>query len=132
MAVMQKMNIATGESNEISLLDANGGVLRELIEREFEMVMKNIMDVNTDTKSKRSITVKFTFAPSSDRSYMATSVGVTSKLAAVSPVEFGLTIGGTDSNPVVMETTTEIPGQTSFDGEETEEPKVINFKAATM
>lgn len=34
MAVMQKMNIATGESNEISLLDANGGVLRELIERE--------------------------------------------------------------------------------------------------
>ena len=32
MAVMQKMNIATGESNEISLLDANGGVLRELIE----------------------------------------------------------------------------------------------------
>lgn len=94
--------------------------------------MKNIMDVNTDTKTKRSITVKFTFAPSSDRSYMATSVGVTSKLAAVSPVEFGLTIGGTDSKPVVMETTTEIPGQTSFDGEETEEPKVINFKAATM
>lgn len=38
MAVMQKMNIATGESNEISLLDANGGVLRELIEREFELV----------------------------------------------------------------------------------------------
>ena len=75
MAVMQKMNIATGESNEISLLDANGGVLRELIEREFELVMKNIMDVNTDTKAKRSITVKFTFAPSSDRSYMATSVG---------------------------------------------------------
>ena len=36
MATVTKTNIATGESNQISILEANGGVARELVEREFE------------------------------------------------------------------------------------------------
>lgn len=35
MSVMINSNLQTGESNNISLLDTNGGVVKELIEREF-------------------------------------------------------------------------------------------------
>lgn len=132
MAVMQKMNLSTGEANEISLLDAGNGFLKELIERELALVTKNITDVNTDPKAKRNITIKFTFAPSADRTYMATAVSVNSKLAPVNPVEIGLTIGGTDSNPIVVETTSEVPGQIGFDGSEQEEANVINFNREVM
>ena len=58
MATVTKTNIATGESNQISILEANGGVARELVEREFEQVMKNILDINTDPKTKRASLLK--------------------------------------------------------------------------
>lgn len=129
MATVTKTNIATGESNQISILEANGGVARELVEREFEQVMKNVLDINTDPKTKRSITLKITFAPSADRSMMSSTISVSSKLAAACPVDFSLLIGGSEKEPVVMETTNEVPGQTDFEGNEAEEQKVIKFSA---
>lgn len=127
MSVVTKTNIQTGETKEISLLDSNNGALKELIEREFADVMKNILDPNTDPKAKRSINIKFTFTPSVDRSFMATTLAVTSKIAPVCPVDFTLLIGGNETNPQVMETTSEVEGQVNFEGEEVAENKVIKF-----
>lgn len=129
MSIMINSNLQTGESNQISLLDTNGGVVKELIEHEFASVLKNIMDLNTDAKSKRNITLKFTFVPYADRSMMSTQISVNSKLAPVQPVDFNLLIGGTEKEPMAIEMSNEVPGQTAFDGSETDEQKVIKLSA---
>lgn len=130
MAILTKTNLGTGETNQISLIDTCNGAIKELVDREFASVMKNILDPNTDPKAKRNISIKITFAPSADRSNMITTLAVSSKLAAVAPIEYALLVGGTESNPQVMETSNEVSGQINFDGEETEEAKVIKLNRA--
>lgn len=58
MATVTKTNIATGESNQISILEANGGVARELVEREFEQVMKTFLTSTQTLKPKEALLLK--------------------------------------------------------------------------
>lgn len=122
-----KTDIQTGESSETSILDINGGVVREYVDREFAIVSANMLDPNTDTKAKRSLTIKLEFVPNSNRDMIGMKIHVTSKLAPVSPYESSLLIGGDMERPVVSEMTCQVPGQVNLSGEEAPEANVIHI-----
>ena len=58
----------------------NGGAV-ELFEDELANVLENILDVNTEAKAKRKITLVVTFKPSADRDSAEVETKCTSALA---------------------------------------------------
>jgi hypothetical protein len=63
-----------------------GGAVAEAFELEFEKVMRNIVDPNTDSQAKREITVRIVFKPvGNDREEVLVGSQVTSKLAPNRP-----------------------------------------------
>lgn len=68
---------------EITLENIAGGVAAELFNRELKAIGRNIADVNTKSKTKRSITLTFDFTPDEDREEVSLSVMSVSKLAPV-------------------------------------------------
>lgn len=132
MTLVASTNVDTGETREISILDVNGGVVRELTDREFAVIAANILDPNTTPKAKRSLTIKLEFMPKENRASMGMKISVTSKLAAVKPFESDLVIGGTESAPMVAELTNQIPGQLDIEGLETVQPNVIHIEKAAQ
>lgn len=66
------------------------GVAPELFAAELARVASNIIDQNTSPTAKRSITLKFTFAPDENRDEAKVMVDVTAKLAPLKP--YGKTV----------------------------------------
>lgn len=56
------------ESTEISLSTICGGAVPEVFERELREVLRNIHDPNTVAEKVRTLTIKFSFKPTEDRS----------------------------------------------------------------
>ena len=77
----------TESSPILSLYNVCRGAADEIFQREVNLVIDNIVDVNTDCEQKRSIVMEFEFLPMKDRSGAAVSLKVKSKLAGVEPVE---------------------------------------------
>ena len=71
----------------LSLYNVCRGAADEIFRREVNLVIDNIVDVNTDSEQKRSVVMEFEFIPMKDRSGAAVSLKVKSKLAGVEPVE---------------------------------------------
>lgn len=71
---------------ELNIGNIAGGAAPELFNHEIERMLKNVGDVNTDPEAKRSITMKFDFAPSPDRKSAVVKLTVSSKLAGVNSV----------------------------------------------
>jgi hypothetical protein len=61
------------------------GAAVELWAEELKKVAANILDVNTDPKAAREITLKATILPNEDRTNAMVSIAVTSKLASFKP-----------------------------------------------
>ena len=59
------------EPEEISLTTICHGGVPEVFERELRELLKNIADPNTNAEKARTLTLKFTFKPSEDRSQAA-------------------------------------------------------------
>lgn len=76
-----------------------GGVLPELFEREFQNVVRNIKDVNTEELAKRKVVMEVTVEPQKEtnRTKACLSLSVKSKLAPVKPVVSGMLIEGRDA-----------------------------------
>ncbi len=66
---------------EVSLESLKGGALPEMWHNELTAVLKNIADVNTELKFKRSIMLKVEFSPHEDRRAIAVKISTTTKLA---------------------------------------------------
>jgi hypothetical protein len=75
------------ESKIVTLDTINGGAVVDLFEEELTKLLKNIADDNTDAGKVRSISIKLSVKPSSDRSKADTKVEVTSRLAPLKPHE---------------------------------------------
>lgn len=121
----------TGEVREISILDLKGGAINERVGVEIENILKNILDPNTKAKEKRTLTVKFEFAPAEDRDFVATKTTVSSKLASYMPIESTLIVGGSETAPAASEYSKQIPGQADFSGGEVEQPCIIKLPSRT-
>ncbi len=70
----------------------NGSVL-DMINRELQLVANDIADVNKKTDSKRSVSVKLTFAPTPDGQYGKLDVSVTSVLGQQNVLETSVFFG---------------------------------------
>ncbi len=61
------------------------GAAVELWAEELKKVIANILDVNTDPKAVREITLKASIQPNEERTNAMVSIAVTSKLASFKP-----------------------------------------------
>ncbi len=66
---------------DLSLDTIARGALPEKFQRQLTALLENVLDVNTDPKVKRTITIQITFRPEEERTRMAVDVDVTAKLA---------------------------------------------------
>lgn len=112
---MLTINLKTGETEEVSLLDSMYGGIKELVDAELKRVMENIRNVNTDPKKARGINVKFTFTSDDNRDAANVRVAVDSKLAPFKPVDMTLDICTDNGQVVAVERPKVMPGQLRMD-----------------
>ncbi|MCC9939074.1 hypothetical protein HK127_03535, partial [Streptococcus agalactiae] len=95
------------------------GGLQEKVDKELEKVFDNILDPNTDIKTKRKLTITLTMTPDETREVVSTSMEVKSTLAPQTGVATTVLVGQKDGKVYANELKSKIPGQTYFDEEAT-------------
>lgn len=95
---------------------AEGG-LQEKLDNELEKVFDNILDLNTEPKAKRKITITLTMSSNEERTVVDTVMDVKSKLAPQSGVATTILVGRDyDTGQLhANELKSSIPGQMYFD-----------------
>lgn len=87
----------------VSLTTIAGGAPEELFQRELDIVLRNIEDLNTAPKTKRRISLVFEFAPHENREVGTVTVSATSKIAAVNAAMGHLYFGRRNGAPIAAE-----------------------------
>lgn len=95
---------------------ADGG-LQEKLDNELEKVFDNILDLNTEAKAKRKITITLTMSSNEERTVVDTIMDVKSKLAPQNGVATTILVGRDyDTGKVhANELKSTVPGQMYFD-----------------
>lgn len=95
---------------------AEGG-LQEKLDNELEQVFDNILDLNTEGKAKRKITITLTMSSNEERTVVDTIMEVKSKLAPQNGVATTILVGRDyDTGQVhANELKSTVPGQMYFD-----------------
>jgi hypothetical protein len=81
------------DQEKVSLATVGGGAAIERFDIALQQVINNILDVNTDARKERSVTLKVTFKPTEKRDMGAVSVDVVPKLAPVSAFKTQVFLG---------------------------------------
>lgn len=118
------------EDAKSSILQMAKGAIQERVDYEVAKVIDNILDMNTDPKTKRKITLTIELKPDENRQFISLSASAKSTLAPVVPI--GTTLGiAADHNGemVIVETVPQIPGQMNMNGEEQAAPKLLKIAA---
>lgn len=89
---------------QINVLELAHGAIAEQISNELGKVLANLMDPNTDTKTKRKLAVTLTFEVDENREYVECTAQAAATLAKVKPIATKLVLD-TDhlGRPVVAE-----------------------------
>ena len=107
-----------------SLMD---GALNERFTKEFDRVLANVFDPNTDPKAKRTITISIDVMPSDDRTQASFRGRVVTKLAASVPITKPIYLEqGENGTFKATEMTHQVPGQIGMDGH-VNMPNVVKF-----
>lgn len=95
---------------------AEGG-LQEKLDNELEKVFDNILDLNTEAKAKRKITITLTMSSNEERTVVDTVMDVKAKLAPQNAVATTILVGRDfDTGQVhANELKSTVPGQMYFD-----------------
>lgn len=96
------------------------GNLQEKVDRALAKVTKNIMDLNTDAKKKRKVTINITLAPNDNRDTVDVITDVKTTLAPEVGVSTTLLVGEDDGIPVANELKSGAVGQTYIDDDGTQ------------
>lgn len=104
---------------KLDLSTIGEGGLQEKVDKELEKVFDNILDPNTDIKTKRKLTITLTMVPDETREVVSTSMEVKSSLAPQTGVATTVLVGQKDGKVYANELKSKIPGQTYFDEEAT-------------
>lgn len=117
------------------------GAVQVKLDRAMTAVAQNILDPNTTAKAKRKVTITITIAPDETRSTAQIEVGTKTTLAPEDSVATTALLGQQNSEVILNELKSGVPGQTYIDengeiktdtGEpvETVENKVIDLQKA--
>ncbi|MCU5095014.1 replication terminator protein [Bacillus wiedmannii] len=94
------------------------GAVAEKLDAEFQNVLKNMVDPNTDPTKARSITLTITFKGNKKRELWDCSVKAVSKLAPSKDVDSTFIIGrDSDGTVIGQELSSGVPGQMYIDRE---------------
>lgn len=117
------------DSNYTSILEMCGCAILEKADIEAGKIIDNILDVNTDPKKKRRLTLTCDFVPTPDRTQVALSVTAKSALAESNPIQTTLTIGANQKTGevIAVENIPNVPGQMGLDGSTQQEPKMMRL-----
>jgi hypothetical protein len=77
----------------VTLDSIGGGALTELFQAELSRILSNITDPNTDTTTKRVMTIQVKFKPNRDRDVADVDITCNSKLAGIMTVSTQLFMG---------------------------------------
>jgi len=72
-------------NEKVTLKSLNSGAALDLFESEFDKLLVNLADENTDAQKARTITLKLTVKPTANREQAITTVEVKSSLAPTKP-----------------------------------------------
>lgn len=113
-----------------SLLQMAKGAIQERVDYEVSRVVDNILDMNTEAKVKRKVTLTITMTPDDDRQVVKIEASAKSTLAPVTPVGTSLVITADGNGEMILaEIMPQVPGQMSMDGKEQEAPKILRIAA---
>lgn len=117
------------ELDRTSILRMAMGAIEERVNYGMGGVLDNILDINTEAKKKRRLTVTLDFLPDADRRTIQVTAAVKSTLVPTDPVLTSLYVSSnpTDGEMEVYEMVPQIPGQYAMDGTEQESPKILKF-----
>lgn len=87
----------------VTLDTIGGGALTELFDAELSRILGNIADPNTDTTSKRIITIQVKFKPNRDRDVADVELSCSSKLAGIMTVNTQLFMGRHQGKLIAVE-----------------------------
>lgn len=92
------------ELQEVTLESLRGGAAVELWQHCWEKLVRNVLDIDTDPKAKRSVVLKVEVKPAEDRGEAVVKVSAEAKLAPpranAGTVHFGK---GRDGKPVAVD-----------------------------
>lgn len=113
-----------------SILEMSRGAILERVNYEMGKVIDNILDPNTKPDAKRKLIITLELQPDADRRQI--TVRTTAKSALV-PTDAMTTSLYITSEPdtgemIVAEMVPQIPGQFAMDGNEQEQPKILEFQ----
>lgn len=112
-----------------SILEMAQGAIMEQVNLEVSKIVDNILDLNTEPKKKRTLTLTVDFVPNCDRSQVVINATAKSKLLPNNAVQTTLYVGADASTGEIqaVEMVPQVPGQQSFDGTVQEEPKILKI-----
>jgi hypothetical protein len=87
----------------VTLDTIGGGALSELFDAELSRILSNITDPNTDTTTKRVMTITVKFKPNRDRDVADVELTCGSKLAGIMTVSTQLFMGKRDGRLIAVE-----------------------------
>ncbi|EFB76048.1 hypothetical protein SUBVAR_05832 [Subdoligranulum variabile DSM 15176] len=110
---------------------AMGGIA-EVVDREVDRVICNVLDPSTKATAKRKIVLTLTFNPDETRSRLDMDVQAKSTLAPVAPLKTDLCITkGRGGELLMAEMLPQVPGQIDMDGDEAPEPAMARVGRMT-
>ena len=113
-----------------SLLQMAKGAIQERVDYEVSRVVDNILDMNTEAKTKRKVVLTIVMVPDDDRQVVKIEASAKSTLAPVTPVGTSLVITADGNGEMMLaEIIPQVPGQISMTGEEQEAPKILKIAA---
>lgn len=95
----------------MQLSEINSGALQEVFDYEFDKVLRNIRDVNTDPKAKRKVTIEMTISPNEKRTIGDIDFKVKHTEAPINGFATAITITEDGRKVVAKEIGNELPGQ---------------------
>lgn len=87
----------------VTLVSMADGAAVELFDRMLEDALRNIQDVNTPPKAKRTITIKVEITPDEDRTLGNVSVSASTKFPSINTVNTKFFMGKIAGKPAAVE-----------------------------
>lgn len=101
---------------KIDLSKIANTALQEKVDKELEKVLENILDLNTEAKATRKVTITLTMSTDDERTVVKTGMEVKSTLAPQKGVATTVIVGRDDTGKIhANELKSGILGQTYFD-----------------
>lgn len=119
-------------ANKKSILEMAMGGIAEVVDREVDRVICNVMDPSTKATANRKIVLTMVFKPDEYRERLDMDVQAKATLAPVTPIKTTLCITkGRGGELLMAEMMPQVPGQIDMDGGESPEPAIAKVGRMT-